>query len=98
LKGPQDRVFAHFHYGGLYKRVVRMAGRAGIQGVHPHTFRHSFGVHFLDRSGGDAFALQDLLGHTNPRMTGWYVRSWRQRNATRRQRDVGLDRQLFPEE
>lgn len=92
---PNDRILERLHYSGLHKRVVRMAQRAGLRQVTPHQLRHSFAMAFLDRSGGDAFALQDLLGHESPTMTGYYVRSWRQRNATRRQREVDLPGWLF---
>lgn len=92
---PSDRVLARLQYRGLYDRVLRMGRRAGLPHVTPHQLRHSFAMHFLDRSGGDAFALQDLLGHEQAQTTGYYVRSWRQRNATRKQREVALERWLF---
>ncbi len=59
---------------GVY-RVVRSAGeRAGIRGkrLSPHTMRHSAAQEFL-RNGGDAFALQKLLGHTTLTVTRQYV-------------------------
>ena len=59
---------------GVY-RIVRNAGeRAGIKGkrLSPHTMRHSAAKEFL-RNGGDAFALQKLLGHTTLTVTRQYV-------------------------
>ena len=44
----------------IVKEVVR---RSGIKkNVSPHTFRHTFAVHYLNR-GGSIFRLQQLMGH-----------------------------------
>jgi len=58
---------------GLRSILADVGERAGVAGVHPHAFRHTFAVLFL-LSGGDSRALQDLMGHTSPRMTARYVR------------------------
>jgi site-specific recombinase XerD len=47
--------------------------KAGVSDVHPHRFRHSFAVSFL-RNGGDAYSLQDMLGHESLAMTRKYVK------------------------
>jgi integrase/recombinase XerD len=52
--------------------VRRVAARAGVRGVHPHKLRHTAAVTFL-RNGGDAFALQRILGHSSLTMTRNYV-------------------------
>lgn len=41
--------------------------------VHPHTFRHSFAVHYLD-NGGSLLRLKELLGHENIETTLHYLK------------------------
>jgi integrase/recombinase XerD len=41
--------------------------------VHPHTFRHSFAVHYLN-NGGNLLRLQQLLGHENIETTFHYLK------------------------
>lgn len=57
---------------GLIQLVKRIAKKSGVQGVHPHRFRHSSALHFL-RNGGDALTLQRILGHSTLDMTNKYV-------------------------
>jgi len=47
---------------------------AGVNGkrLSPHTLRHAAATDFL-RNGGDAFALQKLLGHSSLTVTRMYV-------------------------
>lgn len=42
--------------------LERLGQRAGVAGVHPHRFRHTFAIEFL-RNGGTELALQAILGH-----------------------------------
>ena len=41
--------------------------------VHPHTFRHSFAVHYID-NGGSILRLKELLGHTEMGTTLHYLK------------------------
>src|SRR5262249_54824408 len=55
----------------LMERLGKTAKRAAVR-CSPHTFRHTLGVEFL-RAGGNVFTLQQLLGHTDLKMTNRYV-------------------------
>jgi len=57
----------------LLHTIQRIAAQAGILDVHPHRFRHTFAVNFI-RNGGNAFALQKLLGHSDMATVLRYVR------------------------
>ena len=46
----------------LLKLVKRLGDRAGVEGVHPHRFRHTFAITFL-RNDGSPLELQAILGH-----------------------------------
>jgi len=56
-----------------YRTLSECGKRAGVTGVRcsPHTLRHTFAVMYL-RNGGDAFTLQNLLGHSDLAMTRRY--------------------------
>ena len=53
--------------------VSAAAKRAGLEGVHPHTLRHSCGF-YLANQGYDLRLIQDYLGHRDPKHTVHYTR------------------------
>lgn len=56
----------------ILRIVGKAAERAGVSGVHPHTFRHSMATHCLDH-GMDIRVVQELLGHTSLMATQKYL-------------------------
>ncbi|MCL2654669.1 MAG: site-specific tyrosine recombinase XerD [Coriobacteriia bacterium] len=77
LPPVSDRVFLTSKGKPLYRQavfiVVRDAGqRIGLEGLHPHTLRHSFATHLLE-GGADLRAVQELLGHADLSTTQIYT-------------------------
>lgn len=56
----------------LLQLVRRLGDRAGVDGCHPHRFRHTFAIEFL-RNGGNIYALQAMLGHSTLEMVRRYL-------------------------
>lgn len=59
---------------GVQHIVREIVKRSGLKKrISPHTFRHSFAVHYLN-SGGSIFHLQHLLGHKDITTTLHYLK------------------------
>jgi len=57
----------------IRKPIQRAVEKANVKRkVHPHLFRHSAGAHLIE-SGVDIRTVQEILGHSDIRMTEWYT-------------------------
>ncbi len=74
----------------LHLLFKRLAALSGITRLHPHLLRHTFATRYL-MCGGDAFSLQQILGHTTLEMTRRYTDMVALENAVRRKRLSPMD-------
>ncbi len=57
---------------GWYNRLYTACKKVGVPKVSPYDLRHGFALLYL-KSGGDAFSLKDIMGHSTMSMTSRYV-------------------------
>ncbi len=68
----------------------RLGERAGVPRLHLHLLRHTFATRYL-LNGGDAFSLQQLLGHTTLEMTRKYADMVALEKAVKRRKSSPMD-------
>ena len=111
-KGTHDaRLFVNSLGAPLSRQTVwaaikRYSERAGLENVSPHTLRHSFATHLIQR-GADSRSVQSLLGHSDisttqiyTHMTDRHLRSTYDRHHPRAQEGGSANhlRERAPEE
>lgn len=78
-----------FSYDALHKTLAMRAGRAGIDGFHPHLLRHTAAHRWL-RAGGSEGGLMAVAGWTRPDMLLRYTRAQASARAADEARALNL--------
>jgi site-specific recombinase XerD len=75
LKFPDTEVFWGYALGedALGRIVGKYASWAKLEGVTPHTLRHTFSYNYLEKTGNDLIELATILGHDNVTTTQIYM-------------------------
>lgn len=75
----------------LTRHIKRLGDRAGVEDCFPHKFRHTFAIQFL-RNGGNVYALQRILGHSDLTMSQRYLAIVQSDLETAHQKSSPVDR------
>ena len=58
----------------IYKKIRKLGEHAGIiKWIHPHMLRHTFATDSLRKGATNIFTLQQLLGHSDMKITAKYL-------------------------
>jgi integrase/recombinase XerC len=75
---PEDALFigrrGPLTPSGVWRIVTACARRAGLEGTHPHTLRHTFATRLLREAGADLVTVAEILGHESLNTTARYTR------------------------
>lgn len=75
-KTPGPHVFGGFPLKNYFDRILKLAGLTKVdvlgEKLTAHSFRHTYGT-IQAESGVNSFVLQNLMRHTDPRMTSRYT-------------------------
>jgi integrase/recombinase XerD len=61
-----------FSRHSLYQHLKRVASKAGVEGLHPHSFRHACATYLMN-AGVPAYLVKEHLGHSQIETTLDYV-------------------------